>query len=306
MTPTKAPPNLVAAGVFPNLGSYVPPSDFTRPINPIVECPQPQKYISRRKQRRWENANMIILHRILNSSKFQTGRDTHSSDNAIRNQFSLLKIDHDLLLTSSSNQSKRILRQDEFMKEEALWIANVKKQLRPVVEDLLKKRLDLVEFLKNIEYIITLFIDTHTDFSLEGEALDESFLNLLQPTCNEDVENNDDGVSNIESQVYYDREDSKLCIRLQDLPLHRLIVFATCQFFGLHVEVRCPQPPVMQLQYMLSFLCTYQTLCCLLEMLKLPSRAVGIGGRCNICSTGGVPRWEVPWWQETAQRDRPR
>lgn len=233
MTPTKAPPNLVAAGVIPNLSSYAPSSDFTRPVNPIVECPQPQKYISRRKQRRWENANMIILHRILNSSKFQTSRDTHSSANAIHNQFSLLKIDGDFLLASSSNHSKRILRQDEFMKEEALWIANVKKQLRPVVEDLLQKRLDLVEFLKNIEYLIALFIDTQADFSLEGEALDESFLNLLQRTCSED---DDSGLSNIESQVFYDREDSKLCIRLQDLPLHRLIVFATCQFYGLHVE----------------------------------------------------------------------
>jgi hypothetical protein len=211
----------------------------------IIDSQPSEKYISHRKQRKWENANMILLHRILSrnstsssssssSSLFPDDDQTMPGPNRHHQEkvnFNLLReMDKDPLFsfmrTQGANKSKRVMRQDEWSVEEAKWIKNVKKQLRGVVVELLEKREDLLEYLRSLEMILWCFIESQS--TPAKEDLPSSFLEQL--------------VTN-EGKLHADNlfglvvDDGKLILSLKDLPLNRLVTVAACQFYGLHTEV---------------------------------------------------------------------
>lgn len=200
----------------------------------ILESQPSEKYISRRKQRKWENANMILLHRILSrnnnsdSISLLPEVDQASPGNQSgrsRFDFNLLReMDKETLYsfmrTQGTAKSKRVMRQDEWSTEEAKWIGCVKKQLRGVVLELLEKREDLFEFLRSLEMVLWCFMESQSVPA--AEDLPSSFLELL---------------TSPDMSLGLSVSEGKLNLPLKDLPLHRLVTFAACQFYGLHTEV---------------------------------------------------------------------
>lgn len=205
-----------------------------RIVHTITEAQPAQKYISRRKQRKWENANMILLNRFLSLTNNSSETDQTPIDSLLLQQtkpFSWSKLDENDKLSlfslhishdsaSKGHNSKRVIRTDEWELEEATWINKVRKQLRSVIIPLIHKHQELCDYLMYLELIICCYIDTRTTpLHSEFSAI---FLSNLE--VNSTIQVNEVG---------------KCIFILNELPLHRLITFATCQFYGLHSDVSC-------------------------------------------------------------------
>ena len=198
----------------------------------IIDSQPSEKYISHRKQRKWENANMILLHRILSRNNNGVNALFPDDDKTGpgpqhegRVDFNLLReMDKDQLFSfmraQGANKSKRVMRQDEWSIEEEKWIGNVKKQLRGVVLELLEKREDLFEYLRSLEMVLWCFMESQS--TPASEDLPSSFLEQLTAPGTE------------QGLIV---SEGKLILPLKDLPLNRLVTFAACQFYGLHTEV---------------------------------------------------------------------
>lgn len=206
----------------------------------IIDSQPSEKYISHRKQRKWENANMILLQRILsrkNDVSTLFPDESHTMPGPQRDQarcdFNLLReMDKDPMFSfmrvQGANKSKRIMRDDEWSVEEAKWINNVKKQLRGVVLELLEKKEDLFEYLRSLEMVLWCFMESQSTPAIED--LPSSFLELLTTRPGTEPTRTD--------SVGLRVDEGKLILPLKDLPLTRLVTFAACQFYGLHTEVR--------------------------------------------------------------------
>ena len=184
----------------------------------IQEPTVPTKYISRRKLLRRENANMVLLHQFLN--KHSLNQSMRKLDIRSVSKPSFTDLDRESFLTYVqpkpivSCSVRRTTENEKLSPIENIWINKVKKDLRTIVMDLFIKRIQLLDYLKPLE--ICLFHNT----VIESEFLPISFMTFL-----------------VSKESYLRIEDEFLLLPLKDLPLHRLITFATCQFYGLHCDV---------------------------------------------------------------------
>ena len=184
----------------------------------------PQKYISRRKFRQWENANMVLLHKFLNthglnqSFKKMELNDTKTNVSRLNNN-----IDREAFLTFIQPKpkvipsSRRTVNNEKLPLVESIWISKVKKELRTIILNLFLKCDNLFEYMIPLEQCLLHFISHST--AIEMEILPMSFSSVLIKGASLAV------------------EDNVMILPLRDLPLHRLITFASCQFYGIHCDV---------------------------------------------------------------------
>jgi hypothetical protein len=183
------------------------------------------KYVSKRRERKWENANMILMQCILYERHIDISNISQAEYemdiSGFRPFFSLHDaVDREEFLTYKyqpmSNPSRRTIRLDDWILEENAWISKVKKQVRLRVIKIFKENKDMIEFLKAIELILSVYVDTKT--ALSKDDFPTEFSNLFELAKNIDI------------------TDNVLIIPIKDLPLHRLVTLAACLFYGLHYK----------------------------------------------------------------------
>ena len=195
-------------------------------------------YNCRRKDRRFENDNMLGLRRILSETGVAPSDDVDEEGNFItsrakfglrvnwRSMFSQLFIAENAEKRESfrtcSNSVEGIpraqrsipIRKDQWVEAELAWY-QIEKRLRPIVVKSLQKE-EFCFFVHALEAVLLLFLAENAAplSPLIPQALT---IHLEQP---------------IESS------DGSLIICLRDSSFHRLLLHGACQFYGLRSKVR--------------------------------------------------------------------
>lgn len=201
----------------------------------------PSRSISHRKQRQWENKNLFGLELI---NKDGLVNEVLEKEEQIYHQRYAFKVDwrskfaelfehknHNELesfrtckdITSRGdtnvNQHLKHIRNDEWREAEIAWL-NVEKRLRSVLFRSLLNSEQFRLYVEALEIVILSFLETETlpDHSIVPVALSNCLLNPMRMTSSGGIE-----------------------LSLNDSPFHRLLLHATCQFYGIKSKVHTKQ-----------------------------------------------------------------
>jgi hypothetical protein len=203
----------------------------------VYTCLNIHQYILRRKDRRFENDNMLGLRRILTENGVEPFEDHDEEGNFVvsrvkfglrvnwRSMFSeLFTIENaekrENFRTCSNTLEKAPvqrsipIRKDQWIEAETAWY-RIENRLRAVVVRSLQKE-ELCYFVRAIEAVLLLYL-AHGEAPAEALVPKMLAMNLEQPI---------------------ERSAASLVITLKDSSFHRLLLHAACQFYGLRSKVR--------------------------------------------------------------------
>ena len=196
-----------------------------------------QIFLFRRKDRRFENDNMLGLRRILNQNGVEASEDMNEEADFInsrakfglmvnwRSMFSELFTDENMeirenfrtcsnVLTSRARSKNCIpIRKDQWAQAEIAWY-QIEHRLRAVVVRSFEKE-EFCLFVQALEAVLLFFLS-------QGKA---PASHLIPEALS------------VQLEVPLDVSDSSLSIVLRNSSFHRLLLHAACQFYGLRSKV---------------------------------------------------------------------
>jgi hypothetical protein len=197
----------------------------------------PSRSISRRKQRQWENKNLFGLELVnkngMMDEVLEKGEQVYHQRYAFKidwrskfaelfqhsnhNELESFRTCKDITAHSDANinhHHKRI-RNDEWREAEIAWL-NVEKRLRSVLFRSLLNSDQFRSYVEALEIVILSFLETDAllDHSVVPVALSSCLLSPMRVTSSGGIE-----------------------LSLKDSPFHRLLLHATCQFYGIKSKV---------------------------------------------------------------------
>lgn len=197
----------------------------------------PSRSISRRKQRQWDNKNLFGLELMDKNGMYNESLDKDEQNFHQRyafkvdwkskfgelfkhknhNELESFRTCRDITAPSETNIniSHKRIRNDEWRDAELAWL-NVEKRLRSVLFRSLLNSEQFRSYVESLEIVILSFLETDTLLDHSAVPLPLSSC-LLRPM-----------VVNTSGAVE---------LSLQDSPFHRLLLHATCQFYGMKSKV---------------------------------------------------------------------
>lgn len=191
-----------------------------------------------RKNRQWENANLLEMHRrfpdlheqdsdFLDSTGPTYGPrvDWRSTLSELFQARNMDVIEAFRKCTPSTTQLEnvrtcfpnRTFRKDEWEWAERLWHCRVEKRLRVVISTALAENGVLQAYLQGLENVLSYFFETRT--SPPKLLINSALTNLVENGHTLRV------------------MSGKLNVPLKNSPFHRLVLHGLCQFYGFHSQV---------------------------------------------------------------------